>query len=78
MPKTRAPLQTLAEAKYLRQLIDTGARVEIKLTDNEILSGKIEFYDEHFLRLTREDAPNLFIYKHDVKYLYEVPDKPAE
>ena len=78
MPKTRAPLQTLAEAKYLRQLIDTGARVEIKLADNEILSGKIEFYDEHFLRLTREDAPNLFIYKHDVKYLYEVPDQPAE
>ena len=32
----------------------------------------IEFFDESFLRLTREGEPNLFIYKHDVKYLWEL------
>ena len=36
------------------------------------MEGIIEFYDDAFLRITRNGAPNLFIYKHDIKYLYEV------
>lgn len=72
MPKTKAPAQTLEEPKYLRRLIESGALVGLKLTDNETIEGKIEFYDEHFIRLTRADKPNLFVYKHDIKYLYEV------
>ncbi len=72
MPKTKAPLQTLAEVKYLRELVENESPVQIKLADNEILTGKIEFYDEHFLRLTREDGPNVFIYKHDIKYISEL------
>lgn len=74
MPKTRAPEQTLEEPKYLRQLIDSGKRVGLKLSNNEVLEGKIEFYDEHFLRLTRDGEPNLFVYKHDIKYLYEIAE----
>jgi host factor-I protein len=74
MPKTRAPEQTLEEPKYLRRLIESGKRVGLKLSNNELLLGKIEFYDEHFLRLTRDGEPNLFIYKHDVKYLYELEE----
>ena len=74
MPKTRAPEQTLEEVRYLRHLIDSGTRVALKLSNNEMLEGKIEFYDEHFLRVTREGEPNLFVYKHDVKYLYEIPE----
>ena len=61
------------EPKYLRQLIDRGTRVRIKLSDNQEISGSIEFYDHSFIRLTREDGPNLFLYKHDIKYLYEEP-----
>ena len=34
----------------------------------------IEFYDSNFIRVTRDDAPNLFLYKHDIKYLYEEPE----
>lgn len=72
MPKTRAPEQTLEEVRYLRQLIDSGALVRAKLTDNEEVEGTIEFFDESFLRMTRKGAPNLFLYKHDIKYLYQV------
>ena len=43
----------------------------MRLTDNSELKGTIEFYDASFIRLTREDGPNLFLYKHDIKYLYE-------
>jgi host factor-I protein len=69
--KTKAPEQTLEEPKYLRRLVDNATRVRVKLTDNEELEGTIEFYDECFIRLTRPGQPNLFVYKHDIKYLYE-------
>ena len=69
--KTKAPEQTLEENRYLRRLVDSKARVCLKLFTNEQIEGQIEFFDESFLRLNRTDAPNLFVYKHDVKYLWE-------
>lgn len=72
MPKTRAPEQTLEETRYLRHLVDHGSRVRAKLLDNEEIEGVIEFFDESFIRLTRQDGPNIFLYKHDIKYLFEV------
>ena len=45
--------------------------VRIRLTDGEEVSGTIEYYDHSFIRLTRRDGPNLFIYKHEIKYLVE-------
>lgn len=69
--KTKAPEQTLEEIRYLKRLADGRVRVRIRLTSDEELEGIIEFYDESFLRLTRDGLPNLFVYKHDVKYLWE-------
>ena len=34
-------------------------------------AGVIEYYDHSFIRLTRTTAPNLFIFKHDIKYVFE-------
>ena len=45
--------------------------VRVKLTDGEEVAGTIEYYDQSFIRLTRTDGPNLFIYKHEIKYLVE-------
>lgn len=70
--KTKAPEQTFEETKYLRKLVDNRTRVRLCLTTNEEIEGTVEFYDESFLRLTRDSLPNLFVYKHDVKYLWEV------
>lgn len=69
--KARAPEQTFEEVKYLRKLIDDEITVTVKLTDNEEVTGVIEYYDLNFIRLTRQGAPNLFIFKHDIKYLFE-------
>ena len=69
--KSRAPEATFEEAKYLKQLIEAGHRVKIKLEDNEEVEGVIEYYDQSFIRLTREGEPNLFIFKHDILYLQE-------
>ena len=69
--KTKAPEQTFEEVKYLRHLIDNRVPVNVRLTNNEVIPGIIEFFDEGFIRLTRDGEPNLFIYKHDIKYLSE-------
>lgn len=72
--KTKAPEQTFEEVKYLRYLVDNAIPVRIRLSSNEEVRGVIEFYDSNFIRVTREGAPNLFLYKHDIKYLYEDPE----
>ena len=70
--KTKAPEQTFEEVNYLRRLIEERVPVRVRLSDNQEVQGVVEFYDAHFIRLTREGEPNLFLYKHDIKYLYEV------
>lgn len=69
--KTKPPEQTFEEPKYLRRLIENGTPIRVRLQSGEEYSGSIEFYDANFIRLTRQDGPNLFLYKHDIKYLYE-------
>jgi len=68
---TRAPEHTFEETKYLKHLIEHQVPVLVKLSNNEEVKGMVEYYDASFIRLTRSGAPNLFIFKHDIKYLIE-------
>ena len=68
----RAPEQTFEEARYLKQLIENSTPVRVKMEDGEEVAGTIEYYDQSFIRLTRKGEPNLFIFKHDIKYIQEV------
>jgi host factor-I protein len=68
---TKAPEQTFEEIKYLKRLIENHTPVRVKLSNNEEVSGVIEYYDKRFMRVTRSGEPNLFIFKHDIKYLVE-------
>ena len=70
--KTKAPEQTFEEVRYLKDLSERRVAVRARLTDNSEVEGIVEFYDLDFIRLTRDGQPNLFLYKHDIKYLYEV------
>jgi host factor-I protein len=70
--KTKAPDQTFEEVRYLKHLIDTKTPVRVRLSDNQEVDGVVEFYDAKFIRITREGEPNLFLFKHDIKYLYEL------
>lgn len=67
----KAPAQTFEEVRYLKQLIEHRTPVCVMLSNNEVVNGVVEFYDADFIRLTRQGEPNLFLYKHDIKYLYE-------
>jgi sRNA-binding regulator protein Hfq len=67
----RAPEQTFEEIRYLKRLIENATPVRVKMEDGEEVVGIIEYYDQSFIRLTRKGMPNLFIFKHDIKYLQE-------
>ena len=69
---TKAPEQTFEEVKYLRRLIEGQIPVRVRLSDNQEVEGTIEFFDANFIRVTRKDQPNLFLFKHDIKYLHEL------
>ena len=72
--QAKAPDHTFEEVRYLQRLIDDRVPVRVRLSDNQEVQGIIEFYDARFIRLTREDAPNLFLFKQEMKYLYELPE----
>ncbi len=62
---------SIREAEYLRHLAEERTPVAVHLVTGESFQGFIEYYDRRFIRLTRQGAPNLFIFKKDIKYLCE-------
>jgi len=70
-PRIPPPEDTSEEAAYLKLLGEKQKTVTIKLADGEVVQGWIEYYDKNMVRLTREDKPNLFIYKHEIMYIAE-------
>jgi len=69
--RTPPPDETCEEASYLKALGEKQKVVSLKLADGEVVRGWIEYYDKNMVRLTREDGPNLFIFKHEIVYIAE-------
>ena len=69
--KSPPPDDTHEEAAYLKMLGEKQCPVQIRLMDGDVVEGWIEYYDRRMVRLTREGAPNLFIFKHEIAYIAE-------
>lgn len=69
--RTPPPEDTFEEASFLKTLGEKQKAVSVKLMDGTTVSGWIEYYDKNMIRLTREGAPNLFIFKHEIMYIAE-------
>ena len=69
--KVMPPDQTNAENFYYLKQMQSKTPMTIVLKDGEILNGVIEWYDKCCLKLNREGAPNLLIYKSNVKYMHK-------
>jgi host factor-I protein len=69
--KTTPPEQTNAEQFYYSKQMQGKTHMVVQLTDGEQLEGVIEWYDRDCLKLNREGAPNLLLYKHCIKYMYK-------
>ncbi len=44
----------------------------VVFSDGETIEGHIEWYDRNCIKLNRNNAPNLLIYKSSIKYLYKL------
>ena len=59
------------ESMYLKSLGERQAPVMVKLLSGETFRGWIEYYDLAMVRLTRDNGPNLFIFKHEIMFIAE-------
>ena len=69
--RTPPPEDTQEESSYLKLLSEKQKPVNIKLADGEVVRGWIEYYDKNMVRVTRDNGPNLFIFKHEIMYIAE-------
>ena len=65
------PDQTNAENFYYMKQMQSKTPMIIVLKDGETLEGTIEWYDKCCLKVNREGAPNLLIFKPNIKYMYK-------
>ena len=68
------PDQTNAENFYYMKQMQAKTPMVISLTDGEVIQGVIEWYDKTCLKVNRDGAPNLLLFKANIKYMYKVGD----
>jgi len=69
--KAAPPDQTNAENFYYQKQMQAKTPMVIVLRDGEEVRGIIEWYDKSCLKINRNGAPNLMIYKPSIKYMYK-------
>jgi host factor-I protein len=69
--KTPPTEQTNAENFYYQKQMQTKTPMVVVLRDGEEVHGYIEWYDKQCIKLNRNGAPNLMIYKPAIKYMFK-------
>lgn len=69
--KSTPPDQTNAEQFYYSKQMQSKTAMIVVLNDGEQLEGVIEWYDRDCLKLNRNGAPNLLLFKRWIKYMYK-------
>jgi host factor-I protein len=72
--KAAPPEGTAAEAYYYLKQMSTSTPMVVVLNDGERLEGTIEWYDRMCIKLNRENAPDLLLMKHAVRYMHKHED----
>jgi sRNA-binding regulator protein Hfq len=67
--------QTNAENFYYQKQMQSRTPMVVVLRDGEEIHGVIEWYDKSSLKINRNGAPNLMIYKPAIKYMYKEGEK---
>jgi sRNA-binding regulator protein Hfq len=65
------PDQTNAENFYYIKQMQSKTPMVIVLKDGETLNGVIEWYDKASIKVNRDDAPNVLLFKDNIKYMYK-------
>jgi len=69
--RTSPPEQTNAENFYYLKQMQSKTPMSLVLRDGEVLKGVIEWYDKDCLKVNREGAPNLLVFKSNIKYMHK-------
>jgi host factor-I protein len=69
--KLPPPETTNAENFYYQKQMQTKTPMVVVLRDGEEIHGVIEWYDRTCIKLNRNGAPNLMIYKPSIKYMFK-------
>jgi host factor-I protein len=69
--KTAPTEQTNAENFYYQKQMQTKTPMVVVLRDGEEVHGIIEWYDKACIKVNRNGAPNLMIYKPAIKYMFK-------
>jgi sRNA-binding regulator protein Hfq len=69
--KPAPPEQTNAENFYYQKQMQSRTPMVVVLRDGEEIHGIIEWYDKTCIKVNRNGAPNLMIYKPSIKYMFK-------
>jgi len=70
------PTETYAESYYFLKQMNKKTPMAVVYTDGQIVEGSIEWYDRNCIKLNRDGAPNLLIYKSSIRCIYKAGDVP--
>lgn len=69
--RSSPPDQTNAENFYYLKQMQSKTLMTIVMRDGEVFNGVIEWYDKDCLKVNREGAPNLLVFKSNIKYMHK-------
>ena len=70
------PTDTFAESYYYLKQMNKKTPMAVVYTDGQIVEGYVEWYDRNCIKLNREGAPNLLIYKSSIRCIYKAAEVP--
>jgi len=76
--KPAPPELTHAENFYWVKQMQSRTPMIVVLDSGEELHGIIEWYDRDCIKLTREGAPNLMLFKRFIKYVYKDGEESSQ
>ncbi|MBP7146598.1 MAG: RNA chaperone Hfq [Acidobacteria bacterium] len=74
--KQQPPEKTHAEEYYYLKQMGTKTPMIVLLEGGEEIRGWVEWYDQDCIKVHRNGAPNLLIYKRCIRYVYKDPEAP--
>ncbi len=73
--RSHPPTDTSAESFYYLKQMSKRTPMAVVFTDGEVIEGYIEWYDRSCIKLNRDSAPNLLVFKNAIKYIYKLNEE---
>jgi sRNA-binding regulator protein Hfq len=72
--KIHPPTDTFAENYYYLKQMSKKTPMAVVFNDGQVVEGYIEWYDRNCIKLNRDNAPNLLVYKSNIKFLHKLSE----